>query len=44
MNMSNKTSIAVNKSIRDQLASLGTKDSTFDEIIQLLLNDWRKSH
>lgn len=38
--MSSKTTIAVGKVIRDQLASLGTKDSTFDEIIQKLLKKW----
>ena len=38
--MENKTCIAVSKSIRDQLASLGNKDSTFDEIIQNLIKKW----
>jgi len=35
--MATKTSIAVSRTIRDQLASLGTKDSTFEEIIKQLL-------
>ena len=34
------TSIAIQKETRDQLASLGTKDSTFDEIIRTLLKQW----
>ncbi len=32
-----KTTITINKTTRDSLASLGTKDSTFDEIIQNLI-------
>ena len=32
------TSIAIQKETRNQLASLGTKDSTFDEIIQDLIS------
>jgi len=32
-----KTTITVQKETRDFLASLGTKDSTFDEIIQNLI-------
>jgi len=35
--MTEKTSIAVSKTIRDQLALLGNKDSTFDVIIQQLI-------
>ena len=35
--MEPKTTISVSKIIRDQLASLGTKDSTFNEIIRTLL-------
>jgi len=34
------TSIAIQKETRNQLASLGTKDSTFDEIIRTLLKQW----
>lgn len=34
------TSIAIKKETRNQLASLGTKDSTFDEIIRTLLKQW----
>jgi len=34
------TSIAIKKEIRNQLASLGTKDSTFNEIIQKLIKKW----
>jgi len=32
-----KTTITIQKETRDSLASLGTKDSTFDEIIQNLI-------
>ena len=38
--MEDKTSISVSKTIRNQLASLGNKDSTFDEIIRKLLKQW----
>ena len=34
------TSIAIKKETRNQLASLGTKDSTFDDIIQNLIKKW----
>ena len=38
------TSIAIKKETRNQIASIGNKDSTFDDIIQLLLQEWRKTH
>ena len=41
IDMNGKTTIAVSKSIRDQLASIGNKDSTFDEIVQQLIKRWR---
>ncbi len=34
------TSISIKKETRNQLASLGDKDSTFDEIIRVLLEQW----
>jgi len=34
------TSIAIQKETRNQLASFGTKDSTFDTIIQELIKKW----
>jgi len=40
--MDNKTSIAVSRKIRDQLASLGNKDSTFEDIVQKLIKEWRE--
>lgn len=40
ISMEDKTSIAVSKTIRNQLASLGKKDSTFNEIIQKLIKKW----
>ena len=42
--MSTKTTVTISKEIRNQLASLGNKDSTFDEIIQLLLKEWEATH
>ena len=36
-----KTTITIQKETRDSLASLGTKDSTFDEIIQNLIDRTR---
>ena len=40
MVMMTMTSIAIQKETRNQLASLGTKDSTFDVIIQKLIKKW----
>jgi len=40
--MEDKTSIAISKKIRNQLAAIGNKDSTFDDIIQFLLEKWQK--
>ena len=42
--ISNVTSIAIRKETRNHLASLGTKDSTFDEIIQKLITSWRETN
>ena len=38
--MMTMTSISIKKETRNQLALLGTKDSTFDEIIRKLLTRW----
>lgn len=38
--MTRITTISVTKPTRERLAALGTKDSTFDEIIQKLLEKW----
>jgi len=38
--MDSKTSIAVSRTIRDQLSLLGDKDSTFNDIIQKLIKKW----
>ncbi|MGQ0795143.1 MAG: hypothetical protein ACT4N5_03030 [Nitrosopumilaceae archaeon] len=38
--MTKKTSIALSKKIRDELAALGTKDQNFEEIIVQLLKKW----
>ena len=42
--MMTMTSIAIQKETRNQLASLGTKDSTFDEIIRTLLDNWENDN
>ena len=42
--MASKTSIAISRDIRNQLASIGTKDATFDEIIQSLLEKWNEKN
>ena len=34
------TTITISKETRDQLATIGTKDSTFDDIIKNLLKEW----
>jgi len=41
--MMTMTSISIKKETRNQLASIGTKDSTFDEIIQKLIKCWREA-
>ena len=38
--MEDKTSIAISRKIRNQLAAIGTKDSTFDQLIEKLLAKW----
>ena len=40
--MESKTTIAISKKIREQLATIGTKDSTFEEIIVQLLEKWER--
>ena len=35
------TSIAIQKETRNKLASIGNKDSTFDEIVQKLIKKWK---
>ena len=44
MIMTNTTSIAIQKETRDQLATVGSKDSTFDEIIQELIKSWNEKN
>jgi len=34
------TTITIQKETRNQLASIGSKDSTFDDIIQELIKKW----
>lgn len=38
------TTISISKQTREMLASLGTKDSTFDSIIQKLIENWREQN
>ena len=38
--MNDLTTISVTKLTREKLAELGTKDSTFDDIIRKLLEKW----
>lgn len=40
MFMESKTTIAINRTIRNQLALIGNKDSTFDDIILKLIKKW----
>jgi len=35
------TTISISKETRDRLAIIGTKDSTFDDIIKNLIKNWR---
>ncbi len=42
--MNKKTSISVSKETRNELASLGTKDSDFEDIIQVLLKKWYQTN
>ena len=44
MIMTNKTSVAIQKETRNQLAAVGSKDSTFDEIIQKLIKSWNEKN
>ena len=39
-----KTSISITKETRDELASLGTKDSNFEDIIKKLLRKWNEQY
>ena len=34
------TTISISKETRDRLATIGTKDSKFDDIIKNLLKEW----
>jgi predicted CopG family antitoxin len=38
------TTITVSKETRDKLASIGTKDASFEDIILELLAKWRENH
>lgn len=42
--MIKKTSIAISKETRDQLATLGKKDQNFEEIIKELLRKWNEEN
>jgi len=38
------TTITVTQKTRDDLASCGNKDTTFDEILRNLVKCWRETH
>ena len=38
------TTVSIKRHTKNDLAALGHKGSTFDEIIQNLLQEWRKTH
>lgn len=40
--MNNKTNVSITKDTRNELAKLGTKDSTFEDIIRELLRKWNE--
>jgi len=39
-----KTSVAIDRTTKESLALLGSKNSSYEEIIQELLKEWRKNH
>jgi len=36
------TTISIKRKTRNALAKLGTKDTSFDDILQILLENWRQ--
>ncbi len=38
------TTIAITKSTRNAVAAIGSKDQSFEEIIQLLLEKWNENN
>lgn len=44
MNIIITTTITISKETRDKLASLGTKDASFEDIIIELLKKWREEN
>jgi hypothetical protein len=38
------TTITLKRNTRNEIASLGNKDSTFDEILRNLVKCWRETH
>lgn len=39
-----KTTIQIDRATKEALAALGSKNSSYEEIIQELLKEWRKNH
>ena len=39
-----KTTIQIDRATKEALAALGTKGTSFEQIIRFLLKEWRKSH
>jgi len=38
------TTISIKQKTRDEIASYGTKDTSFEDILQNLLESWRKNN
>ena len=38
------TTMQISKQLRDELAKLGSKTDSFEDIIRRLLEHWKKSH
>lgn len=38
------TTMQISRQTRDELAKLGSKDETFEDIIKRLVEHWKKSH
>jgi len=42
--MKKYTTIGISKSLRDSLASIGKKDQSFEDILQMLLSKWNEEN
>ena len=41
--MESKTTIAISQSTRNEVASIGSKDQSFDDILKILLKKWNET-